>query len=235
MAQGSLVLAGMDARSPCPDCPATGAQGLRELLPSGGRRCAFTCVSLHARQRLPRTWLPVYGLALVRRGVVVREHVHPSGATTAVDAIGPGGVALLCDGTAAAATSGYAADDTLVCLCPTTTLERAVDAGAPTAGEILGLHAAALHRVERMLGARGRSSALARVAAAVCALADTLSPPRRLERLPASFQQRDLAGLLGLRHESVCRAVADLARRRALDWTRDGAHILDHALLETVV
>src|SRR5208282_81737 len=102
---------------------------------------------------------------------------------------------------------GYAADDALVCLLPRPALKGALDAGAPSAAHVVNLHLAALERVERIADARGRATALGRVAALLCALSDTLAPPRRLDAVPAALQQRDMAGLLTMRHESVCRAL----------------------------
>jgi hypothetical protein len=196
--------------------------------------CAFRCISVGARQPLPAGWSSGYSLAMVRRGVVIRQRVDANGSATAVDAIGPGGAVPVPDA-AETGTSAYAADDALVCLCQKPALTTAVDAGAPTAGQVVSLHMAALERVERIAEARSRGTALARVAAVLCALADTLSPPRRLEVIPAALQQRDLAQLLALRHESVCRAFGVLERRQAIRRSPDGTHIVDRAQLEAVV
>ncbi len=171
---------------------------------------------------------------MVRRGVLVRQRLDANGSATAVDAIGPGGAAPVPEA-GEATTTAYAAGDALVCLCAKPALTAAVDAGAPTAGQVVGLHMAALDRIERIAEARSRGTALARVAAVLCALADTLSPPRRLDVIPASLQQRDLAELLALRHESVCRAFGVLERRRAIRRSQEGTHIVDRALLEAVV
>jgi hypothetical protein len=131
-----------------------------------------------------------------------------------------------------ASNAGYAAADALLCLCPRRPLRTAIDAGAPTSAQVVALYSAALDRVERIARARSRPTALARVAALLCALADTLSPPRRLACLPAALQQRDLAALLAMRHESVCRAIQTLIRRGGLDRTAEGLRLLDRAQLE---
>jgi CRP-like cAMP-binding protein len=111
-------------------------------------------------------------------------------------------------------------------------MRTAIEAGATPSAQIVALYASALDRLERIAHARSRSTALARVAALLCALADTLSPPRRLAYVPAALQQRDLAALLGMRHESVCRAVGTLARHGAVSRTGDGIALIDRAHLE---
>jgi hypothetical protein len=218
--------------SVCPDCPATRNDVLGKLVGGGRDRCAFRCLFVGARQPLPPRWFGSYGLALVRRGVIVRQRVDRHGAATAVDAVGPGGALPLSEG-GDTSCAGYAAVDALLCLCPRRPLRAAIDAGAPTSGQVVALHAAALDRVERIAGARCRPTAVARVAALLCALADTLSPPRRLACIPAALQQRDLALLLSMRHESVCRALTVLAQRGTLTRSDDGIRLLDRPRLET--
>jgi hypothetical protein len=218
--------------SVCPDCPATRNDVFGRLVGGGRERCAFRCLFVGARQPLPPRWFGSYGLALVRRGVIVRQRIDPHGSATAIDAVGPGGALPLSEG-GDASCSGYAATDALLCLCPRRPLRAAIDAGAPTSGEAVALHTAVLDRVERIASARCRPTAVARVAALLCALADTLSPPRRLACVPAALQQRDLAALLSMRHESVCRALAVLAHRGTLARTDDGIRLLDRARLET--
>ncbi len=193
--------------------------------------CAFRCVFVAARQPLPLRWSVAYGIAFVRRGVLVRERVDAGGTATVVDVVGPGGVIPL-PAAADGGAPGYAAADALVCLCPRRPLRLAIDAGAPMAGQIVGLHAAALERVERIAEARSRGGAVERVAALICALSDTLAPPRTLDLIPAALQQRDLAAVLAMRHESVCRALARLERRGALLRERDGIRLLDRGKLE---
>jgi len=205
---------------------------LSQLVGEGQERCAFRCLFVGARQPLPPRWFGSYGLAFVRRGIVVRQRVDSHGSATAVDAVGPGGAMLLSEG-GDASSSGYAADDVLLCLCPRRTLRATIDAGAPGSSQIVELHAASLDRVERIAAARCRATAVARVAGLLCVLADTLSPPRRLTRIPAALQQRDLAALLSMRHESVCRALGVIARRGAVERTVDGFRLLDRRWLET--
>lgn len=228
-------VAAVVSRAPtvCPDCPATRNRVLGELVGGSRDRCAFRCLFVAARQPLPPRWFGAYGLALVRRGIVIRQRVDADGAAIAVDAVGPGGAMPLSEG-GDTSNSGYAVDDALLCLCPRRRLREAVDAGAPTSAQVLSLHTAALDRVERIAQARSRPTAIASVAALLCVLADTLSPPRRLASLPACLQQRDLAALLAVRHESVCRAMQSLARRGAVARTSDGIRLLDRARLEHV-
>ena len=217
----------------CPDCPASQNGLLGQLVGGGQGRCAFRCLFVGARQPLPPRWFGSYGLAFVRRGIVIRQRVDSHGSATAVDAIGPGGAMLLAEG-GDASSSGYAADEVLLCLCARRTLRATIDAGAPGSAQIIELHASSLDRVERIAAARCRPTAVARVAALLCALADTLSPPRRLTRIPGTLQQRDLAALLSMRHESVCRALGLLVRRGAVGRADDGLRLLDRLTLETV-
>ncbi len=218
-------------QTPCPDCPAAHDGLLGQLAGASQERCAFRCLFVGARQPLPPRWFGSYGLAFVRRGIVVRQRVDSHGSATAIDAIGPGGAMLLAEG-GDASSSGYAADEVLLCLCARRTLRATIDAGAPGSAQILELQARSLDRVERIAAARSRATAVARVAALLCALADTLSPPRRLTRIPASLQQRDLAALLSIRHESVCRALGVLAQRGAVVRADDGFRLLDRHRLE---
>ncbi len=228
-------VAAVVSRAPtvCPDCPATRNHVLEELVGNGRDRCAFRCLFVGARQPLPPRWFGAYGLALVRRGIVIRQRLDADGVAIAVDAVGPGGAMPLSEG-GDTSNSGYAVDDALLCLCPRRRLRDAVDAGAPTSSQVVALHTAALDRVERIAQARSRPTTTARVAALLCVLADTLSPPRRLGCLPACLQQRDVAALLSVRHESVCRAVQSLARRGAAARTSDGIRLLDRGKLERV-
>jgi CRP-like cAMP-binding protein len=158
--------------------------------------------------------------------------VDSYGGATTIDALGPGGAVPLSEGGEVSA-GGYAADDALICLCPRRTLRTAIESAAPTASDVISLHASTLERVERMAEARGRSTALARVASLLCALADTLSPPRQLDLIPGTLQQRDLASLVAMRHESVCRALGTLEERQALQRGDDGIRIIDRSLLES--
>lgn len=219
-------------RGVCPDCPVKPRGALGMLIDAERSHCALRCVFVPARHPLPPRWYGSYGLALVRRGILVRQRVDVGGSAIAIDAVGPGGAAPLLE--AGDTTSGgYAADDVLVCLVPRRALGEAVDAGAPAAPHVVGLHAAALERVERIADARGRATALGRVAALLCVLADTLASPRRLDTVPATLQQRDMAALLTMRHESVCRALALLVRRRWVARGAEGIRLLERDHLET--
>jgi len=229
----------------CPDCPATRARLLVGLVerPEG---CAFRCLSVDARQPLPARWRGEYALALVRRGIVMRQRIDRAGRATAIDIVGPGS-ALPVAGLGDDGAAGYAVDDVMLCLVPTPTLDRALDgsdgasctrctSGATdaTAHDVVRAHASLLERVERIAEARSRASATARVAAVMLAVADTLSPSRRLSVFPAAIQQRDLAALVALRHESVCRSLASLEADGLVARTPHGLAIVDRAGLEAL-
>ncbi len=217
-------------RGVCPDCPVKRAGVLGTLVDAKTGHCELRCLFVPARHTLPPRWFGAYGLALVRRGFLVRQRIDASGTATAVDALGPGSVVPLPD--SADGSGGYAADEALVCLVPRATLRGVVDAGAPASGQVVGLHLSALERVERITEARARPTAAARVASLLCALADHLAPPRRLDRIPSSLQQRDLAALLSMRHESVCRALGAFERKRWLTRGPEGIRLHDRAQLE---
>jgi CRP/FNR family transcriptional regulator len=208
------------------------AGALGPLVDPGTARCALRCVFVPARHPLPPRWFGSYALALVRRGIIVRQRLDAAGAATAVDVIGPGGAAPLAD-SEEATSGGYAVNDALVCLVPRTALEGTLDRGGAPTSHVLGPHMSALDRVERIADARSRPSANARLAALLCVMADTIAPPRRLDTLPAALQQRDMAALLSMRHESVCRAMGALERRRWVARSHEGIRLLDRGRLET--
>jgi CRP-like cAMP-binding protein len=214
----------------CPDCPATRIDALVSLVdsPTG---CAFACVSLAARQPIPESWSGAHAMALVRRGILVRQRVDSHGRAIALDALGPGCATPLHaeDGTA-----GYAASDALVCLLPRAAHHDAVTHGDRTAHDVVRLHASALARVERIAEARGRANAEARVAGLFCALVDTISPDAPSDVVPSALTHRDFAALLAMRHESVCRAFTRLVSRRAVERVPSGIRIVDRAMLEAL-
>lgn len=215
----------------CPDCPATRARLLVPLAEQASG-CAFRCLSLAAREPLPSRWQGEYGLALVRRGIIIRQRVDALGRATAIDIAGPGSAFPLGpeDDPALAA---YAVDDAMLCLLPTRTLETTLQStGQNVASDVVRAQSMMLSRVERIAEARGRSTSNARVASLLVTIADTLSPSQRLSVVPAAIQQRDLAALLALRHESVCRSVASLVRDHAIERTRSGLRIADRSALE---
>lgn len=212
----------------CPDCPAVLSGILAPLVdrPSG---CAFRCLPVAAREPLPARWRGEYGLALIRRGIVIRQRVDAHGRATAVDIAGAGSAIPF--GTAEDS-SAYAVDDAMLCLCPIRTLESAVDAGRYEARDVVKAQAGIIARVERIAEARGRDSTRSRVASLLLAISDTLSPSRRLDVVPAAIQQRDLAALLAMRHETVCRSVTALVREGALARTPHGLRVVDRNQLE---
>jgi CRP-like cAMP-binding protein len=176
---------------------------------------------------LPQSSTAAPGLALVRRGIVVRQRVDASGGATAIDAVGPGGLLPLRD-------SAYAATDVLFCACAERDLAEALGTSLATAREVIRLLEHALERVERIADARGRKSAAGRVAALLGALVDMLSPYRRYDLVPAGLRQRDMAALLAIRHESVCRELRTLESSGAVARVAEGIRIVDRAKLDAV-
>lgn len=220
----------------CPDCPGARLGTLQEIVGATKHTCAFETVTVEARAYLPPGWGDRYAFGLVRRGVVVRQRADTSGRAIAVDAAGPGCLFAIeqpvhssesvpCD---------YAATDVIACMLPRTVFEHALNTTERVSRELIMLQQDAMRRVERITQARGAATVRERVASLLCVLADTLSPPRRRERLPAGLQQRDLARLLGVRHETLCRVLGDLEKESIVRRDPDGLLILDQRALELV-
>lgn len=215
----------------CPDCPAVQSCVLEGL----ARRetgCAFRCLAVAARQPLPARWRGDYDFALVRRGIVVRQRVDGRGRVTSTDIAGPGS-ALPIGAHDDDGACGYSVDDLMLCLCPSDTFGEAVGSGAG-ARDVVNAQALILERVERIAEARSRTSATSRVAALLLAISDTLSPLRALDVIPSAIQQRDLALLLALRHESVCRSMASLEKEGLVDRSDNGLRLVDRQALEAL-
>lgn len=194
--------------------------------------CAFHCPAIEARSPVPERWYETYGLGLVRRGVLIRQRVDPQGRASAIDAAGPGCVFPLRDWRGPSSATGYAATRLLICLLPQDRLDSALTERQDAALDLVRLQCEAMERLERITEARGRSSAESRLAALLCALADTLSPPRNRDRI-TGLQQRDLAALLSMRHETVCRVLGSLEAKGAVSRTSDGLKLEDRGVLES--
>jgi hypothetical protein len=217
--------------------PFEGGSGnvLEGLLADVGGETTFDSLAVEARSALPATWLARYAFAAVRNGFLIRQRADPSGRATAVDAVGPGSCFPLDRSLAAyggARVLGYAVTRSQVCLCDSETLERGVIEGGPVALHIHQLQSETIARMERLADARARPGAAAKVAALLCALADTLCPGAG--RIPAEFLQRDLAGLVSIRHESVCRVLREFGRHGLISKDSDGILIADRAQLQAV-
>lgn len=227
-----------DGSRHCVGCPGVSRGILAGLLDDSVNACGFDSVVLEARDPVPSSWPRKYGLALVRRGYLIRLRGDPAGHTTAIDAVGPGcafpiGLGEGVDGEDPEL--GYAVGRTLVCLCTPPTLEGGLVGGGTTAVDLHRLLIEGIQRMERLADARGRSSAASKVAALLCTLADTLRPgsPTGCE-LPADFLQRDLAALLSIRHESVCRVLRSFIDQGLVARDAEGMHLLDRARLESL-
>jgi CRP-like cAMP-binding protein len=219
--------------APCPDCPATGHRRvLLALVPPEADPCRLHCATVSSREVIPARWFQEYGYGLVRRGIVVRQRADAHGRATALDAIGPGSLLVLGHGAASEASvaTGYAATDAMVCLIPRAAVESSLRVDG-TAVDLLSLHAEALARIERIADARGRPTVRSRVAALLCTLCDTLSPRPR-DTVPSGLLQRDLAALIGVRHESVCRFLREAMREGSIERSFDGLRISDRRSLE---
>ncbi len=218
----------------CPDCPGARLGVFTELIRGENRACAFETVTLAARAFAPPSWSERHAFGLVRRGVLVRQRAARDGHAVAIDAAGPGCVFPIEpreSRSSESVSSDYAATDVIVCLCPRAALD---ETSQSVARDLLAMQQAALSRVERFTQARGAPSVKRAVAGLLCVLSDTLSPPRRRDRLPAGLQQRDLARLIGVRHETFCRVLGDLERQGAVRRDAEGLLLLDRAMLENI-
>lgn len=217
---------------PCLDCPATRTSCFSGLLPAvsereGARSCAFVKATLPARAALPLAWIERHAFVLVRRGVLVRVRGDASGEIAAVDCAGPGAYVAL-PASPDLRELGYAATELMVCLCPRDVTAHFLQNDLEHARDVVNAMTSALERMERLAFARAQPTAERRVASLLAAIADTLAPPRRKQRLPHGLQQRDLARLAGVRHESFCRVLGDLERRGLVRRDPAGLEILDH-------
>ncbi len=218
----------------CVDCPAGRIGGFQEVVAETAQLpCAFVKGQLASRAPVPLAWPERHAFALIRRGVLVRYRADELGGAIATDCAGPGCFVSF-PTELASADVGYAATELLVCLCPRDTADRLVDTSPTATRDVVRGMGAAIDRLERFAYARAQSSATARVAATLVCVADTLAPPRRRATLPSGLQQRDLARLAGVRHESFCRALGELEGRGLVKRSSDGLEILRHAELAAV-
>lgn len=190
----------------CPDCPAVRERRLLVLVGEGRSPCQLQCQAVEARMPLPAAWGERYSFAIVRRGWIIRSRVDGRGNHTAIDVVGPGALLPLSSSGDGSVPSGFAATRALVCLCP----HEAIDeSSAPTslAFDLMRLHQEALERVERIADARGRETAAEKVAALVGVLSEFRNGRQGTRGLPDGLQQRDIAALLQLRPETVCRVL----------------------------
>jgi CRP-like cAMP-binding protein len=218
----------------CVGCPAA-ARGLLEgLLGESAEACGFDSLAIEPRSPLPPAWLSRYSFAMVRRGYLIRQRTDAAGRTTAIDAVGPGCCFPLDKGDGNI--SGYALTRALVCLSDEDTLRRGLLEGGPSAADVHQLDSEAIVRLERLADARGRPGAAGKVAALLCTLADTLRANGQpaATRIPLEFLQRDLAALLSIRHESVCRVMRDFTKRGLVAREPEGLRLADREALQAL-
>lgn len=209
----------------CVDCPAARVGCFEGAVSDGVSPCRFVKATLPARAQIPPSWAERYAFALVRRGVLIRTRAGGSGPPVSVDCAGPG---ALVPWPSRAGELGYAATDVLACLYLREGVDEDISREPQTTRDTIEGLACALDRVERLAEARGQASAEERVARVLAVIADTLSPPVRRVRLPSALQQRDLARLAGVRHESFCRILGKLERAGVVHRSTEGLEITRH-------
>jgi CRP-like cAMP-binding protein len=233
----SIPCGGAD-RPLAPDCPATRGVGLNDLVRPPGSSCRLSAFSIEPREFLPDIWNGRYSFALVRRGCLIRMRTDAQGRSTAVDVVGPGGAFRLPDDKESAlegVSSGYAVSRVLLCVSDDHTVQDALRSGGQSAVDLHDCDKRALERMELLADARGRATAISKVAALLCVLAGGITTlGRERDSIPSGFLQRDLAALVSIRHESVCRALRDLETRGLIAQTRDDIRLLDRRALMAI-
>jgi CRP-like cAMP-binding protein len=208
-----------------------------QLADTGSDRCQLRSLAIEARRSVPQAWYDTYSFALVRRGFLIRQRMDAQGRLSAVDAVGPGGGFPIEASSSAdpgrSVSTGYAVTRQLICAVEPHPVESALAQGGDTARDVHLLQREALYRMERLADARARATLRSRVAALLCALADTLvrAAPEP-DWLPASFLQRDLASLLSIRQESLSRTLGQFAKQRWIERDAEGTRLLSRAALE---
>ncbi|QQR90727.1 MAG: Crp/Fnr family transcriptional regulator [Myxococcales bacterium] len=212
-------------------CPSAQKSVFESLSHQHQERCLFRYESLAPRDQLPPAWFERFAFGLVHSGTVIRQRIDANGNATSVD-IACAGALLplhwpLSHTQEDISSSGYAVSQLNVCLLPLEWFEKQIDSNHQIEHDLLRLQSEAMERMERLGDARNRGSVQEKLATLLCALADTL----KLETLlPEGLQQKDLAVLLGARHETVCRVLKDFEQRGAILRSKDGMQI-DRALL----
>ncbi len=221
----------------CPDCPMSRVGVLASLIPPQVVTCAFRCLSVRARAPLPMRWFEEFGLGVVRRGIVLRQRIDAHGRATVIDAVGAGGLiplGMAVNADEDATLGAYAANDVLLCAGPADAFRIEMESNPQTPRDVLRLHEQAMHRMERLVHARGRMTVIERVAAMLAALVDCLSPFRQTDVITADVHQSDLAALVSARQETVCRALRVLEQRGLIARNADGIRIPDRQRLLAV-
>lgn len=190
----------------CPDCPAVRERKLLVLIGEGKSACQLHSQAIEARMPLPTAWSERYAFAIVRRGWVIRSRVDVRGNHTAVDLVGPGALVPLMSSGDGSLPSGFAATRALVCLCPHDAMDES-KAPASLAFDLMRMSHEALERVERIADARGRETAAEKVSALLAVISEFRGGKSGPKGLPDGLQQRDIAALLQLRPETVCRVL----------------------------
>lgn len=189
---------------------------------SGG----VVCETLDARQSIPEHWKQSYAFGIVRRGVLIRQRYDAAGRSVTVDAAGPGALVQM--------GPGYATTRTLVCL---TVRDRWAShvASEPTAlQDLAAAQTASLDRAERLALSRGGPDVKTKVASLLCTLSDVLAPARGAGDFVQGLNQRDMAALVSVRHESVCRVLKDLERSGLIDREGDELRLVNKSALESL-
>lgn len=212
----------------CFDCPARRRCVLESIVRGGRPHCAFESAKLGARARLPAEWSERYSMALVRRGAVARIVTDPSGEEVAIDLATAGTLIALGD-RPIPVQQGYAVCDTLICPLTIETERALIESGGNIARDLSMLERDAATRVERISHAKGASSARAKVARVLAFLLDAFAPA---DVIPAWVQQRDIAALAGVRHETACRVLKALTEERTIAVREEGTAVGDRQRLD---
>lgn len=199
-------------RGACPDCPLAHRGLLCGLLGRGDAPCALQSVTVEPRADVPSSWFEEFAFGIVRRGVVMRQRIERDGRRTTIDAAGPGSLVPLRSSRHSAISAGHAATRVVLCVYPEPKVEGF---DKNTVEDLLELTQQAVDRLEGIASARGLASSTEKVRALLDVLAGAFPPAPSGARRELPLTQRDLAELLHIRPETVCRSLRKLSRVEA--------------------
>lgn len=194
----------------------------------GGLVCDARPARFGARQIVFREGDPVAAVYHVRAGLVRTCQALAAGGGQGLRLVGRGGfVGLDALGSRSHPTTAQALTPSVLCAISPESLDRLVASGGRASGMIASALAGELRDLRRRLREVGLRRSLEKVAAflAACAADDGAMPP--------GLSQRDIAEFLGLRHETVCRALARL-RLSGLVEVGDRLRVVDPAAIRRI-
>lgn len=128
--------------------------------------------------------------------------------------------------------TAVAATDVIACKIRHRALLAAVNGRADVALRLMSAMNAQLAHSRSLMLVMGHKSAAAKIASFILLMAPKARS--RNNRFTLPFSRKDMAGLLGLSEETVCRQMADMKRRGVIHAPRGKMEIQDWAELRTI-